>query len=256
MLAEVLEDYADTVRLMMTTFADDIYHSILLGDRKQVLLTQLAAIKNELESSRDKDILEDTASKLNMEPNKRLILKKLDKYLDTLENENCTDEQYLEILNKTGHKSHLLDLKESFDNIFDLLFNEENESYIAGFNLMNGAPMDADIETTQELYKVLAASFNNMSMVIKTLQDTLQISAPDGTVLNSADPKYAVLKKLENMGDLATEKELQALQHKFDEFYRIRTTDDGTKAKFKDLPKSITEFTPMEKEALNKYKRM
>ena len=255
LLAEVLEDYADTVKLMITTFADDIYHSILLGDRKQVLSTQLDAIKNELESTKDKDVLENAASKLNMEPNKHLILKKLDNYLDILKNENCTDEQYLEILNKTGHKSHLLDLKESFDNIFNLLFEEEDKSYIAGFNIMNGAPMDADIETTQDLYKVLAKSFNNMSIMIKTLQDSLQISAPDGTLLNSADPKYAVLKKLENMGDLATEKELLSLQHKFDEFYRNRTTDDGQKIKFKDLPKPITEFTPIEKEALNKYKK-
>lgn len=255
LLAEVLDDYSEAVKLMITTFADDLYHSTLHGDRKQVLLTQLTAIKNELENTRDKNVLENAASKLNIDPNRHLVLKKLDKYLNVLENENCTDEQYLEILNKTGHKSHLLDLKESFDNIFYLLFNEENESYIAGFNLMNGAPMDADIETTQDLYKVLATSFNNMSMIIKTLQDTLQISTPDGTLLNSADPKYAVLKKLENMGDLATEKELLTLQRKFDEFYRSRTTDEGTKIKFKDLPKSITEFTPMEKEALNKYKK-
>jgi hypothetical protein len=80
--------------------------------------------------------------------------------------------------------------------------------------------MDSDIETTQNLYKVLASSFNNMSMIIKTLQDTLQVSLIDGTILNTADPKFAVLKKLENMGDLATEKELLSLQKKFDEYVK------------------------------------
>ena len=170
------------------------------------------------------------------------LLKILDKNIETLGDENCTDEQFIEIMNKSGYKSHLLDLKESFDSTFELLFTDPNPSYIAGFNLMNGAPMDADEETTQNLYKVLAMSFNNMSMIIKTLQDTLQVETEDGRMLNTADPKFAVLKKLENMGDLATEKELLSLQKKFDGYYKNRNSEDGSKVKFKDLPKSVTEF--------------
>lgn len=255
LLATVLEDYANTVNLLMTTFADDIYHSILLGDRKQVLVTQLDAIRNEVETTKDKDVIEKISGDFKVKPNRHVILETLDKYIEILSDENCTDKQYIEILNKSGHKSHLLDMKESFDNTFELLFSDPNPSYISGFNIINGAPMDSDIETTQNLYKVLASSFNNMSMIIKTLQDTLQVSLIDGTILNTADPKFAVLKKLENMGDIATEPELYSLSNKFDEFNKLRYEEDGTKRKFKDLPKSVTEFTPMEKEALNKYRK-
>lgn len=254
-LACVLDDYANTVGLLMTTFADDIYHSILLGDRKQVLSTQLGALRTEAETTKDKEFIEKVAGDLKVKPNRRVILETLDKYINILDDENCTDEQFMQIYNKTGHKSYLLDMKESFDNTFELLFSNPNPSYIAGFNIINGAPMDSDIETTQDLYKVLASSFNNMSMIIKTLQDTLQVSLLDGTILNTADPKYAALKRLENMGDVATEPELYSLSSKFDEFGRIRYAADGTKRKFKDLPKSVTEFTPMEKIALNKYRK-
>jgi len=254
-LAQVLDDYANTVGLLMTTFADDIYHSILLGDRKQVLSTQLGALRTEAETTKDKEFIEKVSGDLKVKPNRQAVLKTLDKYLEVLDDENCTDEQFMQIYNKTGHKSYLLDMKESFDNIFEMLFSDPNPSYIAGFNIINGAPMDSDIETTQDLYKVIASSFNNMSMIIKTLQDTLQVALIDGTILNTADPKFAVLKKLENMGDIATEPELYSLSNKFDEFGKIRYADDGTKRKFKDLPKSVTEFTPMEKIALNKYRK-
>ena len=255
LLAEVLEEYANTVGLMITTFTDDIYHSIMLGDRKQVLSTKLSSIRDEVAATKDKEVIKEIASNYGIKPDRNHLLKILDKNIETLGDENCTDEQFIEIMNKSGYKSHLLDLKESFDSTFELLFKYPNPSYIAGFNLMNGAPMDANEETTQDLYKVLATSFNNMSMIIKTLQDTLQVETEDGRMLNTADPKFAVLKKLENMGDLATEKELLSLQKKFDGYYKNRNSEDGNKVKFKDLPKSVTEFTPMEKEALAKYKK-
>ena len=245
LLAQVLEDYANTVELLMTTFADDIYHSLLLGDRKQVLSTQLEAIRNEVEATKDKEVIEKISGDFNIKPNRHEILN----------DDNCTDEQYLEIMNKSGHKSHLLDMKEAFDNTFDLLFNQENPSYIAGFNIINGAPMNSEYETTQDLYKVLASSFNNMSMIIKTLQETLQVALIDGTVLNTADPKYAVMKKLENMGDIATESELYLLNEKFDKYNKLRDNDDGEELDFKDIPKSATEYTAQEKAALNKYKK-
>ncbi len=255
LLATVLDDYANTIKLLTTTFIDDIYHSLLLGDRKQTLVTQLDAVRNEVESTKDKEILEKVAKDLKIKPNKQAIIDTLDKYIEILSDENCTDEQYSEIYNKSGHKSQLLDLKDAFDNTFELLFSNPNPSYIAGFNIINGAPMDSDIETTQDLYKVLATSFNNMSMIIKTLQDTLQVTLPDGRMLNTADPKFAAMKHLEKVEEMATEEELISLSNKFDEFAKNRYSQDGTKVKFKDLPKSITEFTPKEKAALEKYKR-
>ena len=254
-LAEVMDDYVNTVNLMRTTFMDDLYHALLLGDRKQVLSTQIASIRNEIEVTKDKSVIESVADEFGLKPNRNILLNTFDKYLDILDDENCTEEQYLEILNKSGHKSHLLDLKDSFDNTFELLFREPNPSYIAGFNLINGAPQNADIEVTQQLYKALATSFNNMSLLIKTLQDTLQISSEDGTLLNTADPKYVVLKKLENMGEIPTEKELTSLRNKFDKFYESCEDVEGLRVKFKDLPKEITTFTPMEKEALAKYRQ-
>ena len=255
LLATVLDDYANTVKLLTTTFMDDIYHSLLLGDRKQTLVTQLEAVKNEVLTTKDKEVLKKVSGDLKIKQNKYAIADMLDKYIETLSDENCTDEQYSEIYNKSGHKSQLLDLKEAFDNTLELLFRNPNPSYIKGFNIINGAPMDSDIETTQDLYKVLATSFNNMSMIIKTLQDTLQVTLTDGRMLNTADPKFAAMKQLEKVEEIATEEELISLSNKFDEFAKNRYSQDGTKVKFKDLPKSITEFTPKEKAALEKYKR-
>ena len=255
LLVQILEDYINTVKLITSTFADDIYHSIVLGDRKLVLITQLEGIKNEIETTKNKNNIKLIASDFNIKPDKQVLLQTLDKYLDILNDENCTDEQYLEILNKSGHKSHLIDIKEAIENSSSLIFKEPNEQYIAGFNLINGLAQNAPIEETKELYKSIANDFNNMSMLIGTLQKALEIVSDDGKILNSPDPKYAVMKKYENMGEIATEEELVTLRDKFDRYFHERYNEYGDKTKFKDIPKSITTFTPMEKNALNKYRK-
>lgn len=253
-LAGVLDEYADSVNMMMTTFADDIYRSLLAGDRKTFLSTRLKAVKDEIDQTKDKEIIQNTASVLKVKPERKAVSEILQKYIDKLEDEKCTDQEYFDIMNKCGHKSNLMDMKGVFDNAFGLINEYQSADYIAGFNVMNGASANADLGITNNLYAVIAKSFNNMSMIIKTLQDSVQIYGKDGSLLNSADPKYAVLKKLENSGEIATDKELRTLQRKFDAFYKNRNADDGSKVLFKDMPKYLTTFTPFEKEALNKYR--
>ncbi len=252
-LAEIFDEYSDTVKLMLGQLTDDLYAALMYENRKKVLLTKLSAVREEAINA-DKYEIDSISSKLGMNSDKKILLKTLDKYIETLKDENCSDEQYIDIMNKTGHKSRLMDIKSSFDTVYESLFVNQNPYIIMGFNTINGAPADSPIETTQDLYKVLAESFNNISIFIKSLQDRLQVYSNDGIVLNSADPKYAVLKKLENMGDVPTEKELNSLRDKFDRFYNERYSKEGLKIKFVKLPQNITGFTPMEKEALSKYR--
>lgn len=254
-LAQILDDYANTVKYIITSYADDIYYSILLENRKIVLLTQLESVKNEIEHTKNKNEIEAIASNFNLKADKKVLLKNIDKYIKILNDENCTDEQYDEILNKSGHKSHLMDMKEAIENSAGLIFKTPNEQYIAGFNLINNLPQNASIEETKELYKAIAEDFNNMSRLVSTLQKAIEITSENGKLLNSPDPKYEILKKLENMGEIPTEQELESLRNKFDKYFHERYNEYGDKTKFKDIPKSITTFTPMEKNALNKYRK-
>ncbi len=252
-LADIFDEYAKTTEMLMTQMLDDFYNSILIDGRKQSLITQLDALKLAVTMETDKRVLQSAADELGVKANKRTIIETIDNYTNELNDPNCTDEKYIEVFNNTGHKSQLLDIRDLFDSTGRMMFEEGNTDYIRGFNLVNGAPADVDIETTKELYTVLAKSFNNMSVFIKTLQLSLLVKDKDGHIINSADPKFAIMKKLEKMGEIGTEKELEALRDKFDAYYRLRYSDDGTKRDFKDLPKPVTTFTPFEKEALKKY---
>ena len=252
-LADILDEYAETTKSLMTQMLDDFYSSILIDGRKQSLITQLDALKIAIGMEEDKDIVKNAAKELGVKDNKRTIIETIDNYIEELSDENCTDERYLEIFNNTGHKSQLMDIRDLFDSTGRMMFEQGNTDYIRGFNLVNGAPADVDIDTTKELYTVLAKSFNNMSIFVKGLQLSMLVKDKEGHIINSADPKFVIMKKMENMGEIATEKELESLRDKFDTYYRLRYKDDGTKINFKDLPKPITTFTPFEKEALKKY---
>lgn len=252
-LADVLDEYASTVNSLRTTIVDDLYASLLLGNRKCHLATKLQALQLKLLTESDKTFLEDLSSDLNVKNNKYIVADTLNKMITTLSDENCTDEQYLEIFNKTGHKSELFDLYEEFETVRAVMFDSGNENYIKGFNEANGAPADSPIETTKDLYTVLAKGFDNMSLIIKTLQNTLQIVDDNGEILNTADPKYLILKKLENMGELPTTKELEALRQRFNRYDLLKYNEYDSPVKFSQIPKDVTTFSNFEKAALKKY---
>ena len=254
-LADVLDEYSVTMNAIRTNIADDMYHSLLLNNRKFHLITKLQSLQFAVQTQNDKNLVSDLASDFKVKNNKKAVADRLEKYIDILSAENCTDEQYRDIFNKTGQKSELREIYSAYKIASDAMFEQGNEAYIKGFNLINGAPADVPIEATEDMYKVLAQSFDNISFVLATLQKSLQITDENGEILNTADPKYLILKKLENMGELPTTNELRTLREHFNRYIRFRSEEGNSELKFSQLPKELTTFSKFEKNTLKKYEK-
>lgn len=249
-----LEENKNTVTYILTGLMDDLYQCSLCVNRKNVLNNELKAFKEAIETENDKSMLIDLAHKLGVKENKRAVLEKLDKNIAELSSENCSEEKYLSIYRQMGHTSQLEDFKENFERLGYMLFNEPNKNIIRGFNAINGADPDSPQETTLKLYNQIAQHFNNLSGLIHGYQDALRITDADGNILNTTNAKEIILKRLENMGEIPTEKELQTLNDRFTKIAKAKSqTANGRRIENKDLPAELVTLTPYEKASLKKY---
>lgn len=252
MLIEALEANKEGYKEAVTGILDDLHQVSLQASRKFVLINTLTAAKLGIEEDNDKEILEGMARELNMPADKKKILKKIDEYIDTLNDENCTQTQYLKIYNQLGGKNQLADFKDTLQNLGKALFDEQesNQDIIKGFNLINGLPIDAPKEQTLEIYTRIVNNYNSLANLTATLQNVLEIKSSDNEVLNTVKPKEVIMKKLENVKEIISEKDLRMLQEKFAQIDQARQNPDGTSKYYKDLPKELTTLTPQEKEIL------
>lgn len=254
-LLSAMEEIKDSLNYIVTDIFDDIYAACCAIDRKEALIAHLKAGEKSILEAQTTEEVEPLAQKLGLKPNRLLILSKIHKYIETLSNPKCSDEEYTEIFNSMGLKSQLFELKETLEKLGETLFQEQNENVIKGFNILNGLNEDAPIEHTRELYQKLARNFNNISEVISSYENALTIEHND-EVLNAPTPELLLLKKYESQGILPTYKELVTLQNRFTKIDSARMKNEfGETLNYKDLPKELTTLTPYEKAALNKYKK-
>ena len=255
-LIEALKANRETLDYILNTLMDDLYASCLSVNRKQVLANELTALKNAIVNDNDKQVLFKISDKLHIKDNKKAVVDTLDKYIKVLESEDCTQEQYLDIFNKTGHKSQMLMFNETFERLWTALSSndESNSVIIQGFNLINGLPKDAPKQQTVDLYNRIADSYNKIAGLIRGYQQALEIIGSNGEVLNTVNPKRIVIRKLENLGEIIPEKDMKMLQNKFTGIENAMASSDNENVSYKDLPKELTTFTPREEAILKNIK--
>ena len=248
-LAESLKGNKETVEVILKSM-DDLYNCCLAVDKKTSLKNEIIAIKNAIEEGNDENVLLDMAEKLKVKDNKKKdVLEILDKYINQLSSENCTEKEYLTILNKIGHSSQLLTFKDTFSRLGEILFNEDNKNSVIlqGFNLKNNLPKDAPIEETLKIYNRIGDVYNQYVGLIGAYQKALNIRNEDGEVLNTVNPKMIIIKKMENMGDVIPVRDLVLFRDKLSKIEYARTQSDESALKYDELPKELTTFTPREK---------
>ena len=252
MLIAALEENKEGYKEALTGILDDLHKVSLQENRKFVLINNLLTAKAGIEEDNDKELLEGMAQELNMPADKKKIIKKIDEYIATLNDENCTQEQYLKIYNQLGGKNQLSDFKGTLQNLGKALFddNESKPEIIKGFNLLNGLPINAPKEQTLGIYMSIVNHYNTLANLTATLQNVLEIKNADNEVINTVKPKEVIMKKLENVNEIISEKDLRMLQERFAKIDQARINPDGTTKYYKDLPKELTTLTPREKEVL------
>lgn len=252
-LVESLKANKETFDYVLTKLLDDLYYCTLSVNRKTVLANELSGIRNSIAEENDKKALLEMSDRLHIKDNKKQVLNTLDKYIETLKSDNCTEDQYIEIFNKTGHKSQMLMFKNNFERLGEILFKNQdsNPVIIQGFNKVNGLPIDASREQSIEMYNKLADAFNRIVGLVTSFQNSLDVVGEDGEFLNTVDGKKLVVKKLENHGEIISSKDLKMLNEKFTKIKQATINSSGIPTHYKDLPKELTTFTPREKAVLN-----
>lgn len=251
-----LEENKNTINYILTDLMDNLYQSSLCVSRKNVLLNELKMLQEGIELEQDKTNIINLASRLGVKDNARAIQEKLDSYISKLQSENCPDSEYISIYRQLGHTSQLEDFKNNFEQLGKMLFEEPNENIIKGFNALNGINPDSPIEETLKIYNRIAENFNNISNLINQFQQALKITDDNGNILNTTDSKEIILKKLENMGELPSAKELQTFNDRFTKIAKIKSeleVKNNKPVKNKDLPQELVKLTQSEKETLKRY---
>jgi len=251
-LLEALKENKEAFQGAITQGLDILYKSCLMENRKAVLLNNLNATRTAIIEENNKNALAAMSKELQLPMDKKKIVPVLDKYIEILNDENSTEEQYVEIYNKMGGKNQLADFKATLEGLGNILFTEtaQHPNIIQGFNLLNGLPADAPLEKTLEVYQKIADSYNKLAGIVATFHNVFEIKTADGEILNTAIPKEVIMKKLEDVKEIVSAKDLKMFQDKFTRIENARQNTDGTSIYYKDLPSELTELTAHEKEVL------
>lgn len=253
-LLDALYKNKDALDYIRTDFLDNLYHATLGVNRKISLSIELKNLEKDIDQYANKYEVAKIAKRLKVKNNKVDIRKQLEKYISILESENCSEEQFQQIYKLLGHNSPRGNFKEHFEDLGKIMFEEHKEDVIRGFNVANGAPADAPIEKTLDLYKNLIKRFNETSTTLARFMPVLRVVDNDGQVLNSPYQKDAIIKKLEDIGEIPTVQELKTLNEKFTRIDKAKADlEESGRVKNKDLPKELTTFSPYEKSILKKY---
>ncbi len=249
MIKIALEENKASFDYIMTDLLDDYYRAILMVSRKNVLKKEIENLKQSVEMN-NPVVLLNLARDLRMDNNQKKILARLDSYLETLDSENCTNDDYIRIYNEMGKKNQIHDFATYCSALGNALFEDKDKNIIAGFNKMHGLPQNAPIEETEKVFVDLCNRFNKISYMTKALQNALEIHAWDGTILNTVMDKELIIKEWENVGEIISEQDLRAFQNKFNNIEAQLLSYDGVSKRVKDLSKDVKTFTPHEKEVL------
>ena len=239
-----------TLNYAMTELLDDFYKACLSGDRKNVLINELSVLADIIRSNKDKETQKEIADILKVKNKSAVVLEKLNHYIELLNSDDCSDEDYINIYNKLGNKNQMMDFKETYERLGKALFEDKNPNIIPGFNVLHGLAEDAPLEETLKVFTKIGQQFNNISSLITSFQQALEVRTPDSEILNTVDSKEIILKKLENMGEIIPAKDLRKLQDRFTKIENARTNINGNVVLTKDLPSELTTFTTREKEVL------
>jgi hypothetical protein len=252
-LRDALVENKNSVEYALSEIMNTLYYNCLSVSKPNKLNTELKALREAIVDYNDKDVLDGLAKNLQVKNDKRKVLEILDKYIEKLSSEDCSEQEFIEIYNSVGKKNQMQDFKETYERLGNILFNgqEANPNIIAGFNLINELPQDAPIEQTLAVYQQIGDYFNQISLMTSSFQQALEIHNENGEILNTVSPKEIILKILEKKNEIVPVKNLKVFQDRIARVEKAKISSDGGSILLKDLPKELTTLTKPEKETLD-----
>ena len=253
-VVEILTAVKSNVDTTLTQGLDSAYKAIGFVDRKQALLFEVSAMKESIKNG-DKESLATAAFSLGHEKaDKKSVLKEYDKFQDKLTN-GASDKEYIEIYNKMGNKDQLQSFADSFGYVNNAIVNGD-EVVTAMFNNTHNLPQDTSPEVSLSLLSQIGSQFNQMSMNTSAIRNAMEVVDINGNVLNSAYPADAVVTKMEDNGEIVSQKELIPLQDRFNKIDKIKSQDEFASRQGNIKDKSLVTLSTTEKATLKKVEKL
>ncbi len=240
-----------------TSTLDDGYRLLGLGSRKQSMYFEVKGLKSAIEQG-DKESLSDASFSLGLsKPDKNKVLKEYSKFENTLE-KGASDKEYTEIYNKMGYKNQLQSFADAYNIVYNAMLNPEDENssiLIQKFNEANNLPEETPLETSRKTLMSIGASFNNLSNNVSFVRNIMYIKDDNNNVINSPFAPDAVMKKIEDRGEVIPEKELIPLRDRFDKIDKLRSEDEFSSRQGKISDPSLYKLSSGEKATLKRISK-
>jgi len=253
---EVLQNLKLGYDYNTTKALDDMYGILGATDRKTALLNKVLYIKDTIQKG-DKDNLRIMSVAMKMPKDKNKIIQKLEQFEQTLKN-NPQEGELRYIINKLGIKNQYDEFAEAYKTMADAIKEPENEfnkKIIENMKIANGLSKDAHNAELEPMMVQLAQLYNGLLENLTQLRNSLVIVDEKGIFIDSTNPQFEIVKKMENEGKIIPTSELLRLQIRYDAIDKIRSQDEFSSRQGKISDPSLYKYTKGEKETLRKIEK-
>lgn len=251
-LISALSHEKENVEYYIRNTLGQAYHLMDIGGKEDALRQNVESLITLIKNG-DKEIMTNISQIFDVKPKKSAVLAKLESMLQGLKNGNKN--VFDELFNKLGDTSQTLYVSKLLQSSF--------ESMSAEFFRRNNAN-DENLELLIEFskddpgfkaYNNVAENINSLATYISTWSNALKIVDENKNVIISASLEDAVIRKLEEEGEIISARDLRELQNHFTKIDQGRSTDEFQSRQGKLKDKSLYNFSDSEKAALKKTEK-
>ncbi len=254
-LAE-LDELKNALYEALTEQLDGLFYMLGINDRITALTNQVKELKNKVESG-DENALALLSETLKTKPDKKKFTQILSEYIEILE-DNPDYGEYCEIYNNLGYKSQLKSFRDAFQIMADALDNPDdyyNAAIIENFKKANEIPDNATILDLKKQLEYISGIFNGLAESVAYIMSSFDIVDENENLLDSANPRFSLVKLMENEGKIVSGKELLKLRTRYNAIDKLRSADEFSSRHGKISDTSLYHYTKEEKETLKKIKK-
>lgn len=253
-----LKQIKESVDFIQTQGLDSLYYAMGFGDRKSLLNNELASVEGLIKNG-DKDELNRISTTLGVKNDKKHVLTEINKMQTALNSKDADEKTYKHVLNKLGYKNEMNNFPEVFSMFVEKINNRDNDEeaniYTQYFKSINGLDENCSQEELKNAVSNIGQTFNMYSQSMTNAGVMLNVLNDDGSMYYTADGGLIVLKKMENEGKLVKEKDMRALQTRFNKIDKLRSSDEFSSRQGKISDPELYKLSSPEKSAINQISK-
>lgn len=251
-LVRALSHEKENIEYYIKNTLGQAYHLMEIGGREDALRQHVESLINTVNNG-DKEMVNSLSQIFDVKPKKSAVLAKLEALHQRMVNGDKL--VFDELFCKLGDTSQIVYvsnlLQSSFQTVAAEFFQKNN---VNDENLELLMEFSKD-DPTLKAYNNVADNINSLATYISNWSETLRILDKNGATVISASLEDAVIRKLEEDGEIIPAKDLRELQNHFTKIDQDRSTDEFQSRQGKLKDKTLYNFSDSEKAALKKIEK-